>query len=116
MNKIMKKYLEQVRNDPTTCIRKKKMINRLLHSPERPERDNYPIMFEDTYFPSFSNAFLYGMDWDFLMMEVLIIAGIEKWFRVDFYNREVFSPFTVGVLIAYLIDCFYIKARKKWGS
>ena len=73
-------------------------------------------MFEDTWFPSFANAFLFGLDFDFLMMEVLVIAAMEKVSRVDRFDRNVFSPVTVGVLVAYLIDCFMIWLRKWQGQ
>lgn len=114
MNKIMRKYIEQVRNDPKRCIRKRKWIDQLLGLHER--SPDVPIMFEDTYFPSFANIFLFGLDFDFLMMEVLVIAAMEKVSRVDTFDRNIFSPVTLGVLVAYLIDSFMIWLRKWQGS
>ena len=114
MNKIMRKYIEQVRNEPKLCIRERRWHDRLLDTQERSRQ--FPIMFEDTWFPSFANAFLYGLDFDFLMMEVLVIAAMEKVSRVDHFDRNVFSPVTLGVLVAYLIDSFMIWLRKRQGQ
>ena len=35
-------------------------------------------MFEDSFFPSFSNIFLYGLDFDFMMLEVLVISCMDR--------------------------------------
>ena len=35
-------------------------------------------MYFDTIIPSFTNAFLYGLEFDFFIMQVLVIASLDR--------------------------------------
>jgi hypothetical protein len=110
MNKIMKKYIDQVRAEPKMYIKEKGPVERLfgLQSAEK----RFPTMFADRGLPSFSKVFLYGLDWDFLMLEVLVIALMD---RCNYLQNDIQSGLAFGVLIAYLIDYFLIYIRVHFG-
>ncbi len=64
-------------------------------------------MFKDKWM-SFSNFLLMGLDFDFLMLEVLVVTFIDvvAWNDVNLQSRLM-----LGVLVAYLVDCFLISLR-----
>lgn len=65
-------------------------------------------MFEDSFFPSFSNIFLYGLDFDFMMLEVLVISCMDV---TNYLDNKIQSGLAFGVLIAYMIDYILIHLR-----
>ena len=73
---------------------------------------NYPQMYKDGFFPTYAINFLYGLEWDFMKMEVLIIASMDL---ISTYDKNITSGLALGVLIAYLMDCFMIKWRGFYG-
>jgi len=78
MNKIMMKYVEQVRMEPTLYIKERTWIQRLLNKAPKEELNlGKPIMFKD-HWGAFSNTMLMGMDFDFLMLDVVIITFMER--------------------------------------
>ena len=82
MNKIMMNYIEQVRSEPNMYIKERSPFERLVEkSPFPPvtggNRDNtFPLMFKDKW-NSFSNVFLSGRDWDFLMLYSCVLSFLE---------------------------------------
>jgi len=120
MNKIMKKYIEQVRAEPTQYIREKGAVHRLLNL--HPVEKRFPVMFADTMIPTFAKSFLYGMDFDFMMLEVLFIACMDL-AHLSFTNLEAgpnyvdkpVNGIAFGVLIAYLVDYLLINIRMYRG-
>jgi hypothetical protein len=116
MNKIMKKYIEHVRAEPTRYIKQKGPIHRLFNLNQIEKR--FPIMFKDAWMPSFAKSFLYGLEFDFMMLEVLVIACMDL-AHIDIPNLEagpnaVTKPvngIAFGVLIAYLFDYVLIFMR-----
>ena len=71
-----------------------------------------PIMFRDKWY-SFSEFFLTGLDFDFLMMDVLTISFIDSVAR---NNTVLHSRVILGILIAYLLDQFFIFLREFLGK
>ena len=69
-------------------------------------------MFRDSWY-SFSSVFLQGLDFDFLMMDVLTISFIDSVAR---NNTNLQSKLILGILIAYLLDCFFIFLREVLGK
>ena len=66
---------------------------------------------DNSFFPSFIQTLLVGLEWDFVILECLIIAGM---YRTQFLGRDynnVISGLPLGVLIAYLVDNFFIWIR-----
>jgi hypothetical protein len=57
-------------------IKEKTWWDRLLNL--HPIEKRFPVMFADKGLPSFSKLFLYGLDFDFLMFEVLILACMDR--------------------------------------
>jgi len=120
MNKIMKKYIEQVRAEPTRYIREKGAVERLLNL--APVENRFPIMYADTWMPSFAQSFLFGMDFDFMMLEVLVIACLDMSLVAmevpEAGPNAVAKPvngLVVGVLVSYLVDTMLIKVREYKG-
>jgi len=120
MNKIMKKYIEQVRAEPSQYIKEKGALNRLLNL--QPVESRFPVMYADTWMPSFAQTCLFGMDFDFMMLEVLVIACFDMSLvaaddpeaGANATSKPV-NGLVVGVLVAYLIDYLLIKLREYKG-
>ena len=75
-------------------------------------------MFADTWMPSFAQSFLYGLDFDFMMLEVLVIACFDMSLvatdDVEAGPNAVAKPvngLVVGVLVAYIVDYILIGIR-----
>lgn len=120
MNKIMKKYVEQVRAEPTRYIREKGALARLLNL--APQDNRFPVMYADSWVPSFAQSFLFGMDFDFMMLEVLVIACFDMTLVAtndpEAGANAVAKPvngLVVGVLVAYLVDYILIGVRQYKG-
>ena len=78
MNKVMMKYVEQVRMDPSVYIRDRNWYNRLLNrAPMEILANNKPVMFKDRW-SSFSKTLMMAMDFDFLMLDVVIICFMDR--------------------------------------
>lgn len=64
--------------------------------------------------PTFSKTFLFGVEFDFLILECLIIACMD---RASFIpGNGIKSGFVLGVLIAYIIDYMFIYMRSYKGN
>ncbi len=70
-----------------------------------------PILFKDPWM-SFSNYFLCGLDFDFLMLDVLIVTFIDIVSSSDMNLR---SRLMLGILIAYILDSLLFFLRKYFG-
>lgn len=75
-------------------------------------------MFADSWMPSFAQSFLFGMDFDFMMLEVLVIACFDMSFVAaddpEAGANAVAKPvngLVVGVLVAYVVDYILIGIR-----
>ena len=67
MNKRMKKYVEQVRQQPKQHIVERSPIDKLLGS--HPPKTEQLMMYKDKgIYPSFAKMFLYGLDFDFMIL------------------------------------------------
>lgn len=112
MNKLMMRYVEQVRAEPSRYIRDRSPFERFKNSVPKEVNENKPIMFRDPWY-SYGKHFLLGMDFDFLMLEVCVLSLMNQLFR-DVDGMDV--TLLMGILIAYLIDCALISLRAKLGS
>merc|ERR1719329_1573793 len=74
--KLMKQYIDKVCAEPTLYIQQKSTQERFFHT--KPMMKGFPIMYFDTFIPSFTNTFLYGLEFDFVMMQVLVIASMDR--------------------------------------
>ena len=70
-----------------------------------------PIMFKDKWM-NFSAYLLSSMDFDFVMLDVLIVTFIDFVAQSD---ANLSSRFMLGILIAYMIDSFLIFLRSYYG-
>ena len=69
-------------------------------------------MFKDFY-GEFSKAFSMGMDFDYMMLDVLILTAVEAAIK---NSTTIASKIMLGVLIAYLIDSFLFWLRSYLGK
>lgn len=112
MNKIMMKYVEQVRAEPNVYIKERSWLERLINrAPKAALINDRPIMYKDK-FCKFGNTFLMGMDFDFLMLDVCTVSFIEIASRHD---SNLQSRVLMGVLMAYILDSMLIWMRGYFG-
>ncbi|MEY4334709.1 MAG: hypothetical protein RLZZ196_3459 [Bacteroidota bacterium] len=64
--------------------------------------------------PTFSKTFLFGVEFDFLILECLVIACMDRASFVP--GNGIQSGFVLGVLIAYIIDYMFIYMRSYKGN
>ena len=69
-------------------------------------------MYRDKWM-TFTNKFMSGLDFDFLMLDVLTITFIDI---LSYNNTTLESRLVLGVLIAYIIDCALIWMREYYGK
>lgn len=76
------------------------------------------MLYYDTMIPSFAQAFLYGLDFDFMMLEVLVIACLDMSLVAandpEAGANAVSKPvngLVVGALVAYVVDYILIGIR-----
>lgn len=110
--KLMKQYIDKVCAEPTFYIQRKTAMERFLHT--KPAKQNFPIMYIDAFLPSFTNAFLYGLEFDFIIMHVLIIASLERLSMLG--SNEVMSRLVLGVLISWIVDGILVWIRSSKGA
>ena len=74
-------------------------------------------MYEDKVNPTFSDSLLYGLDWDFMMIEVLVIACMDRC-QSNYIdgNNAIMGGIAFGVLIAFLFDNILIIMRSRMGK
>jgi len=72
---------------------------------------NRIIMFKDQW-GAFSNTILMGMDWDFIMLDVLIITFIQRESQQD---PKVQSTVILALLVCFIIDTFFVWLRGYLG-
>ena len=68
-------------------------------------------MFKDRW-GAFSQTMLMGMDWDFLMLDVVILTFMERESRHD---DKVRSVVVVAVLVVFILDSILFWMRKYFG-
>lgn len=71
-------------------------------------------MYFDSFIPSFTNALLYGLEFDFFIMQVLVIASMDRLSSLE--DNDVMNRIVLGVLIAHLIDGFLVLIRQVFGG
>ena len=76
MNKLFMRCIEQVRAEPKKYIKQRNLVDNLMN---RPPIDDLvkerPVLFKDKWY-SFSNFFLMGMDWDFVMLDSCVTSFV----------------------------------------
>lgn len=70
-----------------------------------------PIMFKDPWM-GYSSYLMMGLDFDFLMLDVLVISFIDIAAQS---NAALQSRLILGILIAYLVDNFLMFLRAHFG-
>lgn len=111
MNRLMQTYIEKVRVEPKEYIRDRGSLSRWLGLMPSMYNADVPIMFKDGWM-NFSSYFLSGLDFDFLMLDVLVVSFIDIVGNKD-ANLE--SRLMLGILVAYLVDNFLIFLRTYYG-
>lgn len=111
MNRTMQTYIERVRLEPKEFVRERGAFARWFGFHASATSADIPILFKDPWM-SYSNYFLCGLDFDFLMLDVLIVTFIDIVASGDMNLR---SRLMLGILIAYIIDSLLIFLRKYFG-
>lgn len=62
---------------------------------------------------NFTNYFLSGLDFDFLILDICVITSIDIWAKGD---SNIGSTAVLGVLIAFLLDYGLIWLRQFMGK
>lgn len=65
-NKILKKYIDQVRSEPSLYVRERSSLEKLFGV--YPKDQRIPLMYHDHWLPSFYKTLLYGLDFEFLVL------------------------------------------------
>jgi hypothetical protein len=107
MNRTMQTYIERVRLEPKQYVRERGAIARWLGFQPGIKDTEIPVLFKDPWM-GFSNFLLSGLDFDFVMLDVLIITFIDLVAWVDVTIR---SRLMLGILIAYIVDSLLITLR-----
>jgi hypothetical protein len=76
MNRLMQTYIEKVRVEPKEFIRDRGALSRWLGLMPNMNNLDVPIMFKDGWM-GFSSYLLMGLDFDFLMLDVLVVSFID---------------------------------------
>ena len=71
-----------------------------------------PVLCKDPWM-NFSSYFLCGLDFDFLMLDALVVTFIDIVGGADVTLR---ARLMLGVLIAYIVDTLLIFLRKYFGK
>lgn len=111
MNRLMQTYIEQVRVEPKEYIRERGALSRWLGLMPNIRNIEVPIMFKDKWM-NFSSYLLSGLDFDFLMLHVLVITLIDF---TAFRDANLESRLMLGVLVAYIIDSCLVFLRSYYG-
>jgi len=108
MNKLFMRCIEQVRSEPKKYIKNRSFMDRLFNRPPIDDLNkDRPVLFKDKWY-SFSNFFLMGMDWDFVMLDSCILSFV---IQVSLYDYELDIKLLLGILVAYITDqgLFFIR-------
>lgn len=100
--------IEQVRSEPKKYIKNRSFMDRLFNRPPIDDLNkDRPVLFKDKWY-SFSNFFLMGMDWDFVMLDSCILSFV---IQVSLYDYELDIKLLLGILVAYITDqgLFFIR-------
>lgn len=76
MNRTFQTYIERVRLEPKQFVRDRGAIARWLGFQSGITDTEIPVLFKDPWM-NFSNYLLAGLDFEFLMMDVLVITFID---------------------------------------
>ncbi len=106
---MMQTFIEQVRIEPQKFIRNNTWWERLVSWPVKVK--TVPILCRDKYM-SFTKLMLQGLDFDFIMLDVLTITFMDVVGRND---TNLGSPAILGLLVAYILDHSLIWLREYFG-
>ena len=117
MNKIMKKYIDQVRAEPKQFIKERSSLDKLLGRHPQPTKSqkggkSFPVMYPDKFVPTYQKTFLFGLDFDFMIYECLVIACMD---RCNYLPNGIQSGLAFGVLMAFIFDYMLINLRVYYG-
>ena len=112
MNKLMKSYLDRVRSDPKLYIQNRSPTEKLVGA--YPRGESVPILYVDSFLPSFVSSFLFGLEFDFLMLEVLVVAAMDRAMRLG--TNDLKSGIALGGLVAYILSSALRQLRMETGS
>ena len=65
-------------------------------------------MYPDKFVPTYQKTFLFGLDFDFMIYECLVIACMD---RCNYLPNGIQSGLAFGVLMAFIFDYMLINLR-----
>ncbi len=109
---MMTNYVEQVKINQRAFIINREWYQRLLGlHPGLTSDEIAPILYRDPWM-GFTNFLVMGLDWDFLMLNALLVTFIDVVARDD---PKVMSTTVLGVLVAYILDHMLLWLRAFLG-
>lgn len=111
MNQTFQTYIEKVRLEPRQYVRERSALARWLGFQPGVADTEIPVLYKDPWY-SFSNFLLCGLDFDFLMLDALMITFIDIVAASDLTLRH---RLMLGVLLAFIVDSILIHMRKYFG-
>lgn len=110
MNDMMISYIDKVRKEPERFILERSCLERVFKLiPAAQINGNETVMYKNQeFYPSFGNTLLMGLEFEFLVLDSLIIAFCN---RTVMTGSNVVSPAILGVLVAYMMNqiLFFLK-------
>ena len=100
-----------MRLEPRQYVRERSSFARWLGFQPGVADTEIPVLYKDRWF-SFSSFILCGLDFDFLMLDALMITFIDIVAASDLNLRH---RLMLGVLLAYIVDSILIHMRKYFG-
>jgi hypothetical protein len=105
-----------VRAEPRQFLKERSPIDKLLgRHPTSPGNEvrRFPVMYPDKYVPTYQKTFLFGLDFDFMILECLVIASMD---RCNYLPNGIQSGLAFGVLMAFIFDYMLIGLRVNIGK
>ena len=114
MNDMMISYIDKVRKEPEHFIKERSCMERVFNlSPAEQINGISTIMYiNQSFYPSFGNTLLMGLEFEFLMIDTLIITFCQ---RTTMEGSNIVSPSILGVLCAYMFNQILYLMKETYG-
>ena len=111
---MMISYIDKVRKEPEHYILERSCLERVFNLiPADQITGNSTVMYKNqSFYPSFGNTLLMGLEFEFLVLDALIITFCQ---RTTMEGSNIVSPTILGVLIAYMFNQVLFLLKESYG-